>query len=311
MRTRRRLRPARADVSSGNGERYADLQLHSTASDGSDSPSEVVRRAARKGFSAIALTDHDTMEGVPEAAAEAAKHGVELIAACELSTLDDDERQIDMLAYGISYDDAEFQSTLNTIRSGRLGRAYLMVQRLNECGHAVSWDRVQAIAGGENIGRPHVARAMVEAGVVPSVKDAFTEEFILDGGRCYVQRVKISPAEAIEQIHRAGGVSVAAHPGRTGLTNDDVAMLASSGLDGIEVYYPRHSRGETERFAKLAEELGLLVTGGSDDHGDINEGRLMGRVRLPWIHVERLKEAIKRRGSSKQEAAKVGTSNSI
>jgi predicted metal-dependent phosphoesterase TrpH len=282
-------------VAATNGERFADLQLHSSASDGSDSPSEVVRRAARKGFAAIALTDHDTMEGVPEAAAACAAHGIELIPACELSTLDDTERQIDILAYGIDIADADFQATLNTIRSGRLGRAFLMVQRLNECGYCVSWERVQAIAGGENIGRPHVAKAMVEAGVVATIKDAFTADFILDGGRCYVQRVKISPAEAIEQIHRAGGVAVAAHPGRTNLSDDEVASLASSGLDGIEVHYPRHSKAETSRFLELAGRFDLLVTGGSDDHGDINEGRLMGRVRLPWPFVERLKEAIERR----------------
>jgi len=275
-----------------NGERYADLQLHSTASDGSDAPSAVVRRAARKGFAAIALTDHDTIDGVLEAAAEAAAHGIELIPGCELSTLDDGERQIDILAYGIDVGNVEFRATLNTIRSGRLGRAYLMVQRLNELGYEVSWARVQTIAGGENIGRPHVARAMVEAGVVRTMKDAFTAEFILDGGRCYVQRVRISPAEAIEQIHRAGGVAVAAHPGRTALSDDEVAGLASSGLDGIEVHYPRHSKAETMRFLELAGRFDLLVTGGSDDHGDINEGRLMGRVRLPWRDVERLKEAI-------------------
>ncbi len=282
-------------MTSPGGRRFADLQLHSSASDGSDSPSEVVRRAARKGFAAIALTDHDTMEGVPEAAAAAVREGIELIAACELSTLDDAERQIDILAYGVDVNDVEFQATLTTIRSGRLGRAWLMVQRLNALGYAVSWERVQAIAGGENIGRPHVARAMVEAGVVPSVKDAFTPHFILDGGRCYVQRVKISPAEAIEQIHRAGGVAVAAHPGRTALTDDEVASLANAGLDGLEVHYPRHSRGETARFLELAGRFDLLVTGGSDDHGDINEGRLMGRIRLPWLHVERLKEAITQR----------------
>ncbi len=283
-----------ADVRSP-GDRYADLQLHSAASDGSDAPSVVVRRAARKGFAAIALTDHDTMEGVPEAAEAAAAHGIELIAACELSTLDESDRQIDILAYGVDVNDAEFQATLRTIRSGRLGRARLMVQRLNELGYPVSWERVQAIAGGENIGRPHVARAMVEAGVVPAMKNAFTTEFILDGGRCYVQRVKISPSEAIEQIHRARGVAVAAHPGRTNLTDEEVEGLVSAGLDGLEVHYPRHSRAETERFLELAGRHDLLVTGGSDDHGNINEGRMMGRIRLPWSHVERLKDAISRR----------------
>ena len=291
-------------MNAANGERFADLQLHSSASDGSDSPSEVVRRAARKGYSAIALTDHDTTEGVPEAAAQAAALGVELIPACELSTLDDSERQIDILAYGIDIGDEDFQATLNTIRSGRMGRAYLMVQRLNELGYEVSWERVQAIAGGENIGRPHVARAMVEAGVVPKIKDAFTAEFILDGGRCYVQRVKITPAEAIEQIHRAGGVAVAAHPGRTALSDDEVVSLTAAGLDGLEVHYPRHSKVETLRFLELAGRLDLLVTGGSDDHGDINEGRQMGRIRLPWPHVERLKEAVQRRGDRRRETAK-------
>ncbi len=277
--------------------RFADLQLHSNASDGSDRPSEVVRRAARKGFAAIALTDHDTMEGVPEAADAAALAGIELIPACELSTLDATERQIDILAYGVDPGHEGFRATLSTIRSGRLGRAFLMVQRLNELGYPVSWERVQAIAGGENIGRPHVARAMVEAGVVPTVKHAFTAEFILDGGRCYVQRVKISPEEAIDEIHGAGGVAVAAHPGRTGLSDTEIATLADQGLDGIEVFYPRHSSAESERFGRLATQHGLLVTGGSDDHGSINEGRLMGRVRLPWEHVERLKSAIHRRAS--------------
>lgn len=278
-----------------NGDRFADLQLHSSASDGSDPPSEVVRRAASMGFAAIALTDHDTMAGVPEAAAEAARQGVELIPACELSTLDDDERQIDLLAYGVSPDDAAFSEALSIIRSGRMGRAWLMVQRLNEFGHPVSWERVQEIAGSENVGRPHVARAMVEAGVVPSIKAAFTPEFILDGGRCYVQRVKISPAEAIERIHAAGGVAVAAHPARTGLSDEDVTSLVDAGLDGLEVFYARHSPAESARFAELASAHRLLVTGGSDDHGAINEGRLMGRVRLPYHHVERLKEAIAQR----------------
>ena len=278
-------------------DRYADLQLHSTASDGSDPPSEVVRRAHAMGFAAIALTDHDTMGGVAEAATAAQSLGIELVPACELSTLDASDRQIDMLGYGVSPDDAEFSATLATIRAGRFGRAYGMVEKLNEHGYPVSWERVQAIAGGENIGRPHVARAMVEAGIVPDVKSAFTPEFILDGGRCYVQRVKISPEEAIDAIHAAGGVAVAAHPGRTGLTDEEIARLVAHGLDGIEVHYPQHDDATTRHFDRVAERHGLLVTGGSDDHGDVNEGRLMGRVRLPFERVRQLHAAIaSRRG---------------
>jgi predicted metal-dependent phosphoesterase TrpH len=279
-------------------ERSADLQLHSSASDGSDPPSEVVRRAAALGFAAIALTDHDTMEGVPEAAAAAEAMGVELIPACELSTLDENDRQIDLLVYGVSPADAEFRALLARVRGGRLGRAFAMVQRMNDLGYSVSWDRVQEIAGSENVGRPHVARAMVEAGVVPDMKSAFTEAFIADGGRCYVQRVKISPEEAIRSVHAACGVVVTAHPGRTGLTDQEVAALVAWGLDGIEVHYPRHRPAEVARFERLASEHELLVTGGSDDHGAINEGRLMGRIRLPYPFVERLKAAIAARGGA-------------
>lgn len=280
-------------------DRFADLQLHSTASDGSDPPSEVVRRAQAMGFAAIALTDHDTLGGIAEALDTASALGIELIPACEISTLDADERQVDMLGFGISLDDVPFSRMLHALRDGRFARAYGMVQKLNEYGYAVSFDRVVEIAGGtENIGRPHVAKAMVEAGIVPDVKSAFTPDLILDGGRCYVQRVKVSPEEAIRAIHAAGGVAVAAHPGRTRLTDAEVAQFVAWGLDGIEVFYPQHDEAQTAHFAALAELHGLVVTGGSDDHGDVNEGRLMGRIRLPYAYVERLKAAIAQRGGS-------------
>jgi 3',5'-nucleoside bisphosphate phosphatase len=283
----------------GQTQRYADLQLHSTASDGSDAPSEVVRRAHSLGFAAIALTDHDTLGGVPEAMDAASSLGIELIPACEISTLDANERQVDMLGYGIALDAPAFGHILHSLRDGRFARAWGMVQKLNEFGYAVSFDRVVEIAGGtENIGRPHVAKAMVEAGIVPDVKSAFTPELILDGGRCYVQRVKISPAEAIDAIHAAGGVAVAAHPGRTQLSDDEIAQFVAWGLDGIEVHYPQHSETQTQHFAELAERHALLVTGGSDDHGDINEGRLMGRIKLPYERVEALTRAIAERRAS-------------
>jgi len=283
-------------VTTDGAARVADLQLHSSASDGSDPPSEVVRRAHTAGFAAVALTDHDTLAGVPEAQATAAALRVELIPACELSTLDADERQVDLLAYGVSLDHAPFGHLLHSLRDGRFARAWGMVQRLVELGYPVSFDRVVEIAGGtENIARPHVARAMVEAGIVPDIASAFTPDFILEGGRAYVQRVKIAPAAAIAAIHDAGGVAVAAHPGRTGLTTDDIAGLVAAGLDGLEVHYPQHDEAQTEFFAALAARHGLLVTGGSDDHGSLNEGRLMGRIRLPYIFVERLREAIARR----------------
>lgn len=283
-------------MSDPHSARFADLQLHSSASDGSDSPSEVVRRAFAEGFAAIALTDHDTLGGVREAMVTAQSLGIELLPACEISTIDGNERQIDILGYGVSLGDAHFDNMLHSLRDGRFARAWGMVERLNACGYPVMFERVVEIAGGtENIGRPHVARAMVEAGVVPNIASAFTPDFILDGGRCYVQRVKVTPADSIVAIHRAGGVAVAAHPGRTGLSDRDIAELVSAGLDGIEVYYPQHNEAQTEHFARMAQRHALLTTGGSDDHGSMNEGRLMGRIRLPYIYVEQLKEAIARR----------------
>lgn len=279
-------------------ERYADLQLHSSASDGSDAPGEVVRRAQALGFAAIALTDHDTLGGLPEARHAATELGIELLAACEISTLDATERQIDMLAFGVSEEDQPFSNLLRSLRDGRFARAWGMVQKLNEYGYPISFDRVVEIAGGtDNLGRPHVAKALVEAGVVPDVKAAFTPDLILDGGRCYVQRVKVSPLEAIDAVHRAGGVIVAAHPGRTRLTDDEVAEFAGAGLDGIEVFYPQHSSHQTTHYQALAEQHGLLITGGSDDHGDVNEGRLMGTIRLPYLYVERLKTAMAARSA--------------
>jgi predicted metal-dependent phosphoesterase TrpH len=278
-------------------ELVADLQLHSSASDGSDSPAEVVRRARALKFTAIALTDHDTMAGVPEALDTAESLGIECIPAVELSTLDDSERQVDILGYGIDHHDADFAAELKRIRSGRLGRAFAMVEKLNELGYRVSWERVQAIAGGENVGRPHVAKAMVEAGIVPNIGAAFTPELIADGGRCYVQRVKITPEEAIDRIHRAGGVACAAHPARTRLSDQEIEHLVDAGLDALEVYYPQHSADDTRRFEGLVERYGLLTCGGSDDHGNINEGRLMGTIRLPYVHVERLYIAIADRQS--------------
>ena len=286
------------------GDPVADLQLHSSASDGSDPPDEVVRRAHALGFAAIALTDHDTLDGVPAAMAAGARLGVLVIPACEVSTIDTDDRQVDLLAYGVSPTDARFGHVLRSLRDGRFARAWGMVEALNAHGYPVAFERVVAIAGGpDNLGRPHVAKAMVEAGIIRDVKEAFTPEFLLEGGRCFVQRVKIAPHEAIRAIGAAGGVAVAAHPGRTGLSDEDVARLVEAGLGGIEAHYPQHGPEQERRFLGLAERHGLLVTGGSDDHGDVNEGRLMGRVRLPWGRVERLQAAMARAATAARGAA--------
>jgi len=283
-------------ANASQGERVADLHLHSTASDGSDPPAEVVRRAKEAGFSAIALADHDTMDGVPEALIEADRQGIECIPAVEYSCLDG-KREIHMLGYGFDPADENLRTQLTRLREGRFSRAKLMVEKLNELGYAIEWARVQAIAGDENVGRPHVAKALVEAGHVESISEAFTDEFIGNGGRAYVERVKITPEEAIRQIQAAGGVAVLAHPGRFRSDDDQIddetiERYIAAGLQGIEVFYSKHTPEMVERYLAMTKRHGLLATGGSDDHGRYKDEALLGQVRLPYAYVEALKAAI-------------------
>jgi 3',5'-nucleoside bisphosphate phosphatase len=276
--------------------KYADLHLHSTASDGSDAPAVVVRRAHAAGFAAMALADHDTMDGVPEAMAEAARLGMEYITGVEYSCLDG-EREIHVLGYGLDPEDPTLRAELARLRAGRFDRGHGIVMKLNELGVAITWDRVQEIAGDENVGRPHIARAMKEAGYIAEIKDAFTSEWIANGGRAYVERVKISPEEAIAQIRAAGGVAVLAHPGRfrgDGDTIDDAVIdrYVAAGLQGVEVFYSRHTQQMAQHYQRLAESKGLVMTGGSDDHGVNADESFLGRVRLEYRYVEALKDAI-------------------
>jgi hypothetical protein len=277
----------------------ADLHLHSTASDGSDAPAVVVRRVAAAGFTTMALADHDTMDGVPEAVAEAKRLGITCIPAVEYSTLDD-EREIHMLGYGLDPDDPALRRELRRLSAGRFSRALLMVEKLNELGVAVSWERVQEIAGDENVGRPHVARAMQEAGHIREIKEAFTAEWIANGGRAYVERVKITPEESIAQIRAAGGVAVLAHPGRFRSDDDTIGddvidRYIAAGLEGIEVFYSRHTPAMEAHYRALADRRGLVMTGGSDDHGS-NAESLLGRIQLPDEYVVRLIAAIEASG---------------
>ena len=288
--------------------RSADLHLHSTASDGSDTPAEVVRRAAAMGFTAIALADHDTMGGVPEAAEEAERAGLELIPAVEYSTLDaaDADREIHILGYGLDPADPTLRGQLARLVSGRSERAQLMVERLAELGVHVDWSRVREIAGDENVGRPHIARAMQEAGHIRDVGEAFTPELIATGGRAYVERVRITPEQAIAQIRAAGGVAVLAHPGRfrnerDGVAVEAIARYVSAGLGGIEAYYTRHTDEMVALYKAMALRFELLVTGGSDDHGRNADEASMGRIRLPYAYVERLKETLAKMALAKAD----------
>jgi len=256
----------------------ADLHVHSTASDGTDPPAEVMRRAARAGVDVVALTDHDTVAGHAEARAAAGP--VALLPGMELSCRLDG-RSLHMLAYLFDADQPELAAELTRIRDDRVLRARAMVDKLAGLGVNVSWGQVAAIAGQAVVGRPHIARAMADSGAIASPREAFTRDWIADGGRAYVGRYALDPVRAIDLVRAAGGVTVLAHPraGRdTWVTNEQITRLAAAGLAGLEVFHPDQSEAERARLIALAHDLALVPTGGSDDHGSLTGYRLGGET---------------------------------
>ena len=258
----------------------ADLHVHSSASDGTDPPAEVMRRAALAGLDVVALTDHDTVAGHAEAWAAAGP--VILLPGMELSCRLDG-RSLHMLAYVFDPDQPDLAAELTRIRDDRVLRARAMVDRLAGLGVDVSWEQVAAIAGQAVVGRPHIARAMADSGAIATPREAFTRDWIADGGRAYVGRYALDPVRAIALIRAAGGVTVLAHPragseggrgGGRGVTNEQITGLAAAGLAGLEVFHPDQSEAERARLIALAHDLGLAATGGSDDHGGLTDYRL-------------------------------------
>ena len=264
-----------------------DLHVHSSASDGTDPPAEVGRRAAAAGLDVVALTDHDTMAGIAPAAA-ALPPGLTLVPGLELSCLDDG-RSMHLLGYLCDPGDPALAAETELIRDDRVHRAKAMVARLAELGAPVTWEQVAAIAGDAVVGRPHIARALAEAGVVATPADAFTAEWIADGGRAHVGRYAPDAARGIALVRAAGGVPVLAHPRSPGyeIADEVVAGLAAAGLAGLEVFHPDHDHSERTRLTQLANSLDLVMTGGSDDHGAFNDSGL-GSETTPPEQYERL-----------------------
>lgn len=242
----------------------ADLHVHSTASDGTLAPAAVVERAHANGVSVLALADHDSVAGVPEAREQAATLGIRLVEACELSAVSG-TCDVHILAYFVDPENAELLRLLEALRNGRHERAEAMVAALSAAGYSVSIDDVLDIACGGSLGRSHVARALVKAGHASTVKEAF-ENLIGRGRPFYVPKHSAAPSEVIAKIRSLGAIPVLSHPGVTGadpLLNE----MIDAGLLGVEAYHADHTAEQVAHYASLAERNGLIVTGGSDFHG--------------------------------------------
>ena len=267
-----------------------DLHVHSMMSDGALPPAEVVRRAVEAGLDGIALTDHDTTAGLAEARASAAG-GLDVLTGCEVSSRWG-EIGVHMLAYFVDVDHVEWVETLEYIRDDRVIRARAMVERLQALGIGITMEQVEAIAQGDSIGRPHIAQALVDLRVIEHTPDAFSPEWIGDGGRAYVAKKVASPHETVRIVNDAGGVAVVAHPIWIEREGGNLAQLfdelAAAGLGGIEVNHPDQESDERAQFERLAAKHDLIRTASSDYHGN-EHGGVIGQNRAGIEVVEALR----------------------
>ncbi|MBM4139795.1 MAG: PHP domain-containing protein [Nitrospira sp.] len=275
-----------------------DLHLHTTHSDGSCTPAEVIELAAKVGITTLAITDHDITTGVPEAVAAGKARGIEIIPGVEISSLLGGS-ELHMLGYFLDYEDASLNDRLTRLRESRHRRNPQIIERLQTAGIDITYDEVRALAGTDSVGRPHIARVLMEKGVISSVKEAFNL-WLAYGRPAYVPRELPTPAEAILWIKEAKGLAVLAHPTwvktTEGTLTDLVRRLKADGLDGVEVYYSTHTPRQTRDYLALSKQQGLLMTGGSDFHGltkpDIEVGIGKGSLHVPDSLLDTMKTAV-------------------
>jgi predicted metal-dependent phosphoesterase TrpH len=267
-----------------------DLHTHSDRSDGTLSPAGVMKLAAERDLSGIALTDHDTFEGLDEAARAADQLGLEFVPGVEFSA-EYEGASLHILGYWVDADDPGIQRELLRLTATRSRRGEQMVEKLRELGFDISFDRVRELAGGHTIARPHIAQAMVEAGIVATEQEAF-ERYISDEGLAYVPKHALHPLEALRLIGRADGVCVLAHPGmwkgNDTVPDELIEQMAAGGMVGLEVWHPDHDEEMRRRYAGLAERLGLVATSASDCHGE-RYGFRLGSERTDEDAFEELK----------------------
>jgi predicted metal-dependent phosphoesterase TrpH len=261
-----------------------DLHCHTTASDGMFAPAEVVHKGHAAGLSAIAITDHDTVAGVAEAAEEGERLGITVVPGIEISTYAEGA-DIHVLGYFTANDNELWQERLSSLRGVRGNRNVLIVEKLRSLGIAIAWSDVEGIANerrpadgtkGKSIGRPHIAEALIRKGVVATMGEAF-DRYLAAGAAAYVEMPKVHPVEALCWIKEAGGAGVIAHPGLYG-RDALVKELIAAGADGIEVYHPDHGAESEQRYLELAHRHGIIATGGSDYHGERNGESYHGAI---------------------------------
>ncbi|SDN60166.1 hypothetical protein SAMN04487897_103301 [Paenibacillus sp. yr247] len=254
---------------------YYDLHMHTTASDGIYSPRELVQKAHAAELRTIAITDHDTIEGIKEAQQAGLEFGVNVIAGVELSTKYKG-MSVDILGYNVIAC-SEFNETLARMREGREQRAWRIVQKFVELGMPITMDDVKEFSKGSVIARPHIAMTVVKKGYVSDYQTVF-DEYLADGKPCAMDKLIISPQEGIDLIHRTGGIAVLAHP--LLLSNDEIIReLMQFPFDGIEVWHRKHNKDDNTRYQHIAHEFHLIMTGGSDFHNDDHQ---LGEFGLEW-----------------------------
>ena len=279
-------------------ERLIDLHTHSRHSDGSMTPRELVAHAAAEGIAAIALSDHDCVDGVPEAIAEGERLGVEVIPAIEFSVVSDTETHI--LGYFIDPASPAIGEAMEKIFEARAFRARTTLAKLNELGFPITEEEVSRVAGGALLCRAHYARVLMDKGLVPSVKEAF-DKYLANGRPAYCGKQAITAEEAIELIHAAGGIAFVAHLHLIRLSDDELraflTRLKAAGLDGIEGYYTEYTPEMQEKYQALAKELSLCISGGTDFHAAMKPhiaiGRGTGGLRIPYSVLENMKKYYK------------------
>lgn len=277
-----------------------DLHLHTTHSDGSLRPSDVLTLAKHANVSALAITDHDITTGIPEAMAAGEELGIDVIPGVEISSFDG-KSELHILGYWVQWDEAVFNQRLARLRESRHRRNPLIMERLRQAGLDVTYDEVRSLAGTESVGRPHIAQLLMQKKYVSSAKEAF-DRYLADGKPAYVARELPTPTEAISWIREAKGVAVLAHPTWVKESGEGlrtcVSALKEAGLGGVEVHYSTHTKSQTSQYLELARRLDLLVTGGSDFHGitkpDIQVGTGRGGLNVNPRLLLPLKEAAAR-----------------